>query len=113
MIVDFKTSKLKKQCENPNIAKKDFGSNIGDRLTQRIRELTSATSLEDIGFIPAARLHRLEGKRQNQYAVDLVHPFRLVFEPVLKDGVEIFELDRIDRVKVEEVSDYHGKKNRK
>lgn len=113
MIVDFKTNKLKKQCENPNIAQKDFGSKIGTKLTQRVRELESATCLGDIKCLPSARLHQLEGKRQHQYAIDLVHPFRLVFEPHLEDGTEIFELEKINIITIEEVLDYHGKKNRK
>jgi len=28
--------------------------------------------------IPSARLHKLEGSREDLYAVDLVHPHRLV-----------------------------------
>ncbi len=40
----------------------------------------------------------MKGKRKNQYAVDLVHPYRLVFE---KKG------DDIQIVKVMEIVDYH------
>ena len=29
MIVEYKNKKLKKQCENPTIAQKDFGTGIG------------------------------------------------------------------------------------
>ena len=77
-------------------------------LTQRVGELSAATSLLDIKYIPAARLHKLEGTRADEYAVDLVHPFRLVFTPILED-VDINELESINIVRIEEVTDYHGK----
>lgn len=113
MELEFKSSKIKKQCEDPSVAQKDFGAKIGLKLAQRVRELEAAICLQDVKCIKPARLHRLEGKRQHQYAVDLEHPFRLVFEPYLDEGVEIFELSKINVVKIEEVLDYHGKKNRK
>ncbi len=113
MKIEFKTSKLKKQCENPSLAQKEYGTKIGSKLTQRVMELQAAVTLRDIKNIPSARLHHLEGKRDKQYAVDLVHPYRLVFEPLLDEETKIFELDKIKVIKIEEVVDYHGKNNRK
>ncbi|MFU0800646.1 MAG: type II toxin-antitoxin system RelE/ParE family toxin [Xylanivirga thermophila] len=112
MKVEYRTKKLKKQCEDPKTAKKDYGSNIGNKLTQRVGELIAATSLLDIKYIPSARLHRLKGKRADEYAVDLVHPYRLVFTPILKEGGDINELESINIVRIEEVKDYHGKQKR-
>jgi len=113
MILEYKTNKLKKQCENPNIAKKEFGSDIGNKLTQRMGELLAATNLLDIKCLPSARLHRLEGNRSDQYAVDLVHPHRLVFKPILENDGDIKKLEIITIVKIEEVTDYHGKQKGK
>ncbi|TYO96918.1 hypothetical protein [Desulfallas thermosapovorans] len=48
----------------------------------------------------------------DEYAVDLVHPFRLVFKPILRDGVDIYDLESIDIIRIEEVTDYHGKQKR-
>lgn len=108
MIVQFKTKKLQKQCENPARAKKDFGADIGRKLIQRINELYAAVSLIDIKMLPSARLHRLHGKRAQFYAVDLVHPFRLVFSPVIIGGKDDYNLKEIKTIIVEEVVDYHG-----
>jgi proteic killer suppression protein len=108
----FKNNKIKNQCENPLRARRDFGLRIGNVLTQRVAELAAATSLLDIKHIPAARLHRLEGTRADEYAVDLVHPFRLVFKPILQKGVDISNLESIDIIRIEEVTDYHGKQKR-
>lgn len=113
MRLQFKNNKIKKQCENPKKAQADFGPRIGNMLTQRVGELAAATSLLDIKCIPAARLHKLQGTRTDEYAVVLVHPYRLVFKPVLQDGVDINDLESIDIVRIEEVADYHGKQKRK
>lgn len=112
MKVEYRTSKLKKQCEDPEIARKNYGARMGNKLTQRVSELISATNLLDIKLIPSARLHRLEGTRAGEYAVDLVHPHRLVFTPILKEGEDKNELESINIVRIEEVTDYHGKQKR-
>jgi proteic killer suppression protein len=109
MILEYKSKKIREHCENPQVAQKIYGAKIGTRLTQRVAELSAATSLQDIKLIPSARLHRLSGKRADEYAVDLVHPFRLVFKPILQDGADINELVSINIVRINEVIDYHGK----
>ncbi|HHV72622.1 MAG TPA: hypothetical protein GXX38_08460 [Clostridia bacterium] len=113
MKIYFKSRKLKKQCEDPKEAQKEYGARIGNKLTQRVNELKSAPNLADIKKIPAARLHRLEGQRINEFAVDLVHPFRLVFKPILEGNANLDDLDSITVVRIEEVIDYHGKQKRK
>ena len=112
MELRFKTNKLKKQCEVPAEAQKKYGSLIGNKLTQRVSELYAANSLNDIAKIPAARLHKLEGARKNEYAIDLIHPFRLIILPVSED-VDFANLSCIRIVRIEEVTDYHGKQKRK
>lgn len=112
MDLEFKSNKIKKQCENPKIAQKEYGTQIGNRLTQRVIELSIAKSLLDISKIPAARLHKLEGLRSGEYAVDLVHPYRLVFKPILENKDDINKLQCINIVRIEEVIDYHGKQKR-
>ncbi|MGO1368531.1 hypothetical protein [Senegalia sp. (in: firmicutes)] len=112
MKVEYRTQKLKKQCENPKKAQKQYGKDIGIKLTQRVSELLAATSLLDIQYIPSARLHRLKGTRSDEYAINLVHPFRLVIKPILGENGDLNELKSIDIVRIEEVTDYHGKQKR-
>jgi len=109
MILEYKSRKLKKQCEDPQKAQLEYGKAIGTKLTQRVGELKAATCLLDIKCIPSARLHRLKGRRADEYAVDLVHPFRLIFKPILQENGDIDELESISIVRIEEVIDYHGK----
>ncbi len=114
MNVRFKSNALKKQCEDPRVAMRDFGKNIGNRLTQRINELCQAKDLSEIAKIPAARLHPLVGSRLNEYSVDLVHPFRLVFIPIDDEtpDFDMEDLSTIHIIRIEEVIDYHGKQKR-
>ena len=57
------------------------------------------------------RRHMLVGNRQGQYAVDLVHPLRLILEPrhdpvpVRDDGG--IDTDRVTSITILEVVDYH------
>ena len=44
------------------------------------------------------RCHRLQGNRSGQYAVDLEHPYRLIFSV---NG------EQIQIAKIEEIADYH------
>lgn len=113
MKVEYKSNKLKKQCENPKEAQKAYGTDIGNKLTQRVNEFLAATTLVDIKFNKPSRLHRLKGDRSDEYAVDLVHPFRLVFKPIVNENSNINKLECINIVKIEEVEDYHGKQKRK
>jgi proteic killer suppression protein len=112
MNIEYKSSKIRIVCEDPQKAQKEYGKQIANKLTQRVGEIKAADNLHTISLIPAAELHILQGKRQNQYAVTLVHPFRLVFSTIVKKGVDITNLKEIEIVKIEEVVDYHGKKKR-
>ena len=44
------------------------------------------------------RCHQLNGNREGQYALDLVHPYRLIFVKID---------DQIQIVKIIEIVDYH------
>jgi proteic killer suppression protein len=60
---------------------KQFGAATARKLQQRLAELEAAPCLKDIGALPPARCHELVGDKKGQLSVDLVHPFRLLFEP--------------------------------
>ena len=77
----------------------------------RMAVLTSARNLSQVPITPPDRCHMLRGDRMGQYAVDLVHPYRLIFEPNhdpvprLPDGG--VNLDEVTSITVIEVLDYH------
>ena len=114
MEVYFGTNKLKKIFSNDGILKKTFGAENSKKIMLPLIELQSAPCLNDMKSVRGARFHQLEGKRKEQFAVELKHPFRLVFKPnddpiPYKDNNEI-DLEKIFNIKIIEVVDYHGKK---
>ncbi len=90
---------------------KELGSKTAEKLKQRMAELYAADYLKDIDLLPGPRLHQLKGKRKGQFAVDLAHPFRLIFKPSNKPiptrkegGVD---LELIDKIEIIVITDYH------
>ncbi len=71
---------------------------MAEKIQMRIDEIKSSDSVEQMIQFHVGRCHQLKGNRKKQYAVDLVHPQRLVFEK--KD-------EEIRIVNVLEIVDYH------
>lgn len=115
MNLEFKSKKLKKLCEDPKAAQKELGPQIGIKLTLRVNEFRAAKNLNDIVKNSAVNgFHSLNGDRKEEFAVTLKHPHRLVFS--IKSGetnLEDITYNDIEFIKVEEVTDYHGKNKRK
>ena len=79
MIVDYKNNKIKKICTNYTAAVKEYGTDNADKITERIDQISSASSVNELIQFGIGRCHPLEGNRKKEYAMDLVHPHRLVF----------------------------------
>ncbi len=111
MEIVFASRKLEKGCNIGREGDRMWGQNAR-KVRQRLVELAAANTLADVGKIPPARLHPLKGNRQGQFAVDVKHPFRLIFEPAhdpiptKEDGG--MDLERITRIRVIGIEDYHG-----
>ena len=86
MEITYKTRKIEKVCTIASEAEKKYGSEMAEKIHQRMVQF-------HIG-----RCHPLKGNRKGQYAMDLVHPYRLVFEKI---GNEI------QIANVMEIVDYH------
>ena len=63
-----------------------------------IQEVCTKASVAEMIQFRIGQCHPLKNNRKNQYAVDLVHPNRLVFEKV-KEEIQV--------VKIIEIVDYH------
>lgn len=84
--ITYKTHKLEKVCTDASIARKEYGLEMAEKIAQRINELRAADSVDMLVQFQLGRCHPLKGDRLGQFAMDLVHPYRLVF---IKSGVEI------------------------
>lgn len=85
-------------CTDASAAEKKYGREMAGKIQQRIDEICASESVEQMIQFHVGRCHPLHQNRQNQYAVDLVHQMRLVFE---KQGVEVQIANII------EIIDYH------
>ena len=80
-------------------------------IMMRLAVLKNARALSIVPTSRPDRLHQLVGNRRGQFAVDLVHPCRLVFVPnhnpvpIREDGG--IDRDKVTAITVIEVVDYH------
>lgn len=98
MKITYKTSKIEKVCTIASEANKKYGPEMAEKIHQRIGEIEASDTIEELIQFHIGRCHSLKGARKWQYAMDLVHPYRLVFE---KKGTEI------QIAIIMEITDYH------
>lgn len=84
---------------NISEAEKRYGQEMAFKIHQRIDEISAAPTIELMVQFGIGRCHSLKGNRKNQYAMDLVHPFRLVFEK---------KENEIQIANILEIVDYHN-----
>lgn len=96
--ITYKSKKLEKICTDARTAERAYGRPMAEKIQQRIAELRAADTVEMMVRYHIGRCHALTQNRRGQYALDLVHPYRLVFE---KFGNEI------QIAQVLEIVDYH------
>ena len=97
--VEYRNKSIKSVCTDASIAEKKYGREMAEKLQRRIDQIRAATSIEEMIQFRIGRCHPLHQNRRNQYAVDLVHPMRLVFE---KKGTDI------QIAYITEITDYHN-----
>lgn len=98
MKVEYKSKSIERVCTIASVAVKKHGQRMADKIQQRIDEITAADSIEEMIQFQIGRCHPLHQNRKSQYAVDLVHPYRLVFEQ---------RENQIHIVNIIEIVDYH------
>ena len=98
MHIAFRNKQIEKVCTNASVARKKYGDRMAQKIEQRLGEIDAADTVEMMIEFRIGRCHALTGDRQGQYAVDLVHPQRLVFT---KEG------DTIQVAMIEEIVAYH------
>jgi toxin HigB-1 len=108
MKITFENEDYKTLCEQNNIAQRKLGPQMAKKLRARLAELMAASSVAELC---AGRPHPLKGDRAGQFALDLVHPRRLVFEPdqdpvPFKDDGGI-DWSQVTQVCIVWIGDYH------
>ena len=77
----------------------------------RMAVLLAAESLADVPSTPPDRRHLLTGNRDETFAVDLDHPYRLIFEPdhdpIPRRSDSGILLESVTAIVVIGIEDYH------
>ncbi len=111
MNIAFRTRKLEKAFNDETILKRQYGSRRAKAIAMRMAVLKSARNLAGVPTTPPDRRHQLVGDRDERFAVDLVHPYRLVFAPdhapIPRDDDGGIDIERVTSITVEDVVDYH------
>ncbi len=94
----YKTRKIEKICTSAYEAEKRYSREMAEKIHMRMDQIRAAESVDEMQHFQIGRCHPLKGERQGQYAVDLVHPYRLVFEKI-EDEIQI--------ANIMEIVDYH------
>lgn len=112
MDITFDGKKIQKLCSVEKEGIKKLGPQCARKLRTRMADLSAAPSLEDLRGVPGTgRLHELTGDRKGQFAMDLLHPHRLIFvptddpPPTKEDGG--LDWVQITAVTIVEIVDYH------
>ena len=111
MDVAFRTRKLERTFNSADALQKAYGERMAKMIKIRLAVLDAARTLALVPTTPPDRRHQLRGDRDEQFAVDLVHPRRLVFEPNHKplphkdDGG--IDTEQVTAITIIGVIDYH------
>ena len=111
MQIRFQTRKTEKIFNSARKLQKEYGADRAKKIKLRMAVLRSAVNLAEVPEQKPERRHRLKGDRKDQFAVDLVHPYRLIFkpmDPVLMLGGGEIDLSKITEIVILRVEDYHG-----
>ncbi len=83
---------------------------MAKKLRQRLADLEAASALEEMRNLPG-RCHELTGNLAGHLAVDLKHPYRLIFRPdhaptpTKADGG--LDWSQVTNILITDVRDYH------
>ncbi len=110
MEISFKTSKLAKLCNSEKKLRGKYGPRMAGLIQQRLLDLDAAETLETMRNVPG-RCHQLTEDLNGLFAVDLVHPDRLVFvpdhDPVPELGSGGVDWSQVTKIEVVGIGDYH------
>ena len=98
MKIEYSNKGIEKVCTDASVAIKRHGDQMAEKIHQRIDEISAADTVELMIQFKIGRCHPLHQNRNNQYAVDLIQPYRLIFE---KKG------NTIQVTRIIEIVDYH------
>ena len=111
MEISFKSRRLEKTFTRRGGLRKAYGDRMERVIRNRVNLLLGASNLSEVAAGPPVRRHQLTGTRKGQFAIDLVHPYRLILkpnhEPVPRKDDGGIDLYQVTAIKIIGVVDYH------
>lgn len=111
MEIKFRNTKLQKIFESEANLKRKYGARRAIIIASHMNVIESLPSLATIPTVRPIRCHQLREDRDEQFAIDIVHPYRLVFkvdhDPIPRDEFGGIDRGRVTVIKIMEVIDYH------
>lgn len=111
MNVYYRKTKIRKLFDSERSLKRKYGARMAEAIIHRVSVLRKSINLSEVPTTKPTRCHQLSGDRDEKFAMDLVHPYRLVFEaksdPVPRDKFGGIDRDRVKEVIIIGVVDYH------
>ena len=110
MVILFADKRLEKESNDHRLLQKRHGAVQAKKIEQRLADLAAAQNLQVMKTLPG-RCHQLTGDLKGSFALDLVHPYRLLFEiandpiPVKPDGGVDWLL--VTEIIITKIEDYH------
>lgn len=110
MKIQFQKKLLEKCANQDRVGLRKLGKKRFQKFKQRLDQLKASKTLEDVRHQPG-RFHELKGERKGQWACDLDHPYRLLFEPQEKpiptNEEGAYQWAKIKAVRIIQIEDYH------
>ena len=80
------------------------------KIKQRLDDMAMADNLQELMQLPG-RHHPLKGERKGQFACNLEHPYRMIYEPADDplpiDDTNALIYEKVTIVEIIEITDYH------
>ena len=109
--ISFRSTKLRKVFESEASLKRKYGARATRAIMMRLNVLQTLSCLAKMPSTKPERCHQLRQDRDEQFAIDLVHPFRLVFEvahyPIPRDKHGGIDKEQVLAIMIVDVIDYH------
>jgi len=110
MIILFKGTKLANTINDDKKLNRQYGPSA-KIIRTCLDDLKAVSPLSVLKKLPQHRCHELKGNRKGQLAIDLIYPYRLVFEPAddppsIKDDGGM-DWENIRSIRIIEIVDYH------
>jgi toxin HigB-1 len=111
MDIAFANKKLLKIFNMEKELIREYGPEIARTIMRRMSILRAASNLSEVSHLPPPRRHELSGDRKGQFAVDLKHPYRLLFsinhDPLPRTDDGGIDLKQVIAIIILEIKDYH------